>query len=1566
MPINAAPRLHPIFPNLFRRFVPFLLFCLANVPEVLPGQATQFQPLQSAKTSGVETVAKTDSFCGRAFFKRLLIQGQSVAGYKMVPASNTNFFIAASVGEKTMIALADKNMDVIWAKSLDMGTSAESILDMRMDADGQLIGVGNTSSSIIECFAFKINAADGQLIWFSKLNDPGNSYFTRILEKNSGENYLLFGQTDLVGTGNNSGCDALLIEIDRNTGELLWDKHYDLGSCEVINDVVVENNQIYICGRYNLVNGGQSRFRSALTLFDMAGNVQWSRHYLRNSSQDARMYFSSLVHEKDSLVALGWGDESGVSLTATTLQLVKTDLSGAANWAKKYDITGGNEERATRLIPVADGYLMFGTFVRPNAGMREICLIKTNKNGAFLWGKSYGGNGEERLNDVILVADTLYLIGATQNGQIFDMLVGKLDLDGNVDTTCAFVKNLNVTVSDYLNPIDDLHNLAELDITHNYATAPLPAPAMENVTTEVICQKICDNSCDKPDAGVFINSMFCATGSLSVQLYVYNSGAVPLPAGTLVSLYDGDPTTTNANLLVTFPTGAPIDTGSNTLVNFDVLNLLLPTDPNLMFYAVVNDNGSLNTPFSLGDLANSGLEECDYSNNMGSYTFAVPQPPTLNIGPDTAICSAADVTIQAGPGFFQYRWQDDSANPFYTATAPGTYWVEVTDHCGFRQIDSVVVTLLPPVEETRIIEFCPGDSVFIDGTFYTQPGTVTNTIPGVGGDCDTVVTYTLVLDISFLKILGAGNSDEAALGVYDAKDGNLYVSGVVGGDSLAIIKMTPAGDILWSDRINFLNGQMEYISELIVDDEGMIVGSGTMEDGSYSTGFVFRYDPAAHALLWAKRITFQCQILGILQKPNTGNYRIYLSFINPLATTNAVVLWDVNKATGTSILATHYRYALDTADVIRNMVLDGDKIYAVGGYTFQGFGVGGRRHALTCFDLDGNVEWSRLGTADQSAVQRLIGNDLIIDNQHIISVYSGDDDGISLDSTTIFLQKNTLDGDLVWVRKFDLGAGFSNEIVEEVVKVADGYVLMGRNRSGPGDLFFLKTDKEGHLLWAKKLDIADDNFASLGRDQSQLLAFDNGLYFAAKTQNATGKSDMVIGRMNLKGETGLGCDFIQPLQVTEITVGNPQNIPVNLLKLPHGATNSDYTVPPVPAPITLAVKNICSGCESPGCDTIQIAQTVELCPGDTVLIGAEAYAQPGTVFDTIPGTGTDCDTVVTYSLQFYQNSMVDVQCPVNITVEAAPGANTAVVNYNVPTATTDCPCGDAALELLQGQPGGSNFPVGATQVCYEASDHCGGTNSCCFTVTVQATPPEEACDVKITPCVKFEILGIFQNPAQQKTYRMRVTNACANKLIYTTFQLPNGVVADAPATNTTYTAPSGRQFEVRNPNAAPEHSIRFKTIGDGIANGESDIFEYTLPPQAAPVFIHATARLDPQVYYETHLNIFDCPVQQTSNRPAETVERQGISNLSASEMTIFPNPASDVLNVRKQNWGNQQIELRVTDAYGRLMFEQTSNSDSNLLTLKLPKDWPAGIYYLEAVNESGERQAGRFVRVAQR
>jgi hypothetical protein len=368
-----------------------------------------------------------------------------------------------------------------------------------------------------------------------------------------------------------------------------------------------------------------------------------------------------------------------------------------------------------------------------------------------------------------------------------------------------------------------------------------------------------------------------------------------------------------------------------------------------------------------------------------------------------------------------------------------------------------------------------------------------------------------------------------------------------------------------------------------------------------------------------------------------------------------------------------------------------------------------------------------------------------------------------------------------------------------------------------------------------------------------------------------------------------------------------------------------------------------------------------------VTIGSNTYTQPGTVVDTIAAT-TGCDTLVTYTLQFIalpQPSVIALQCPADITVVAATGAPSAAVSYASAAASTDCPCGVSNTQLQQGLTSGSNFPVGVTQVCYRTTDDCGTSRSCCFSVTVNAPPvAEEACDVKNTTCVKFEILGISQNPQKQRTYRMRITNTCANKLIYTTFQLPNGITADLPLAGTTYTAPSGRPYEVRNPNYTPARSIRFKSVGDGIANGQSDIFEYTLPPQSEPLFIYASARLEPQVFYETHLNTFDCAVQQTSSKPASgTGDRESGLSPSLEGFTIFPNPAVGPVFVQlPPDWSDQRVHLRVTDAYGRVINDPVIMDADNLIPLDLPVGWPAGLYHVEVRNDRGERLSGRFVK----
>jgi hypothetical protein len=201
--------------------------------------------------------------------------------------------------------------------------------------------------------------------------------------------------------------------------------------------------------------------------------------------------------------------------------------------------------------------------------------------------------------------------------------------------------------------------------------------------------------------------------------------------------------------------------------------------------------------------------------------------------------------------------------------------------------------------------------------------------------------------------------------------------------------------------------------------------------------------------------------------------------------------------------------------------------------------------------------------------------------------------------------------------------------------------------------------------------------------------------------------------------------------------------------------------------------------------------------------------------------------------------------------------------------------------------------------------------------------------------------------------------------MYVVYQLPNGMTAKAPATGSIYTSPAGRQYEVRNPNAAPFHSIRFKTIGAGIANGQSDIFEYTLPAQGNPTFIQATVRLAPQIYVETHLNVFACAVTQTANRPEENgiEDRVDVQTaVDAPGLRLFPNPVTNRLQVDLSGRQDQSVRLLVTDALGRTLLDNSVWASGQVHVLDIPEHWPSGVYFLTVTGADGVRAEGRFVK----
>jgi hypothetical protein len=78
-------------------------------------------------------------------------------------------------------------------------------------------------------------------------------------------------------------------------------------------------------------------------------------------------------------------------------------------------------------------------------------------------------------------------------------------------------------------------------------------------------------------------------------------------------------------------------------------------------------------------------------------------------------------------------------------------------------------------------------------------------------------------------------------------------------------------------------------------------------------------------------------------------------------------------------------------------------------------------------------------------------------------------------------------------------------------------------------------------------------------------------------------------------------------------------------------------------------------------------------------------------------------------------------CTANQTVNAAAGATSAVITFSNPTATSTCTIGAVSVVRTSPLGSGSAFPIGTSNVIFLATDGCGNTSTCSFSVTVNPT-----------------------------------------------------------------------------------------------------------------------------------------------------------------------------------------------------------------------------------------------------
>jgi gliding motility-associated-like protein len=113
-----------------------------------------------------------------------------------------------------------------------------------------------------------------------------------------------------------------------------------------------------------------------------------------------------------------------------------------------------------------------------------------------------------------------------------------------------------------------------------------------------------------------------------------------------------------------------------------------------------------------------GLYFVTVTNAQGCYATDSITLDTFNavhslLSRDTFVCEAGQTTLDAGPGFLSYKWQDGSSNRYFTVVKAGRFYVQVKDQDQCSGSDTATVTrhARPVVSLPPVIKACNPDIV---------------------------------------------------------------------------------------------------------------------------------------------------------------------------------------------------------------------------------------------------------------------------------------------------------------------------------------------------------------------------------------------------------------------------------------------------------------------------------------------------------------------------------------------------------------------------------------------------------------------------------------------------------------------------------------------------------------------------------------------------------------------------------------------------------------------------------------------------------------------------------------
>jgi Secretion system C-terminal sorting domain len=373
--------------------------------------------------------------CRNSFVQGLCNMGGSAPGIFDNPAGG--FFATGLSQSNTVIAKLDASGNILWVRSFLLGTGNFQIRDLKVDPSGDLIGIAHKQNAAYGAILFRCNATATAFSWIK--SNPSMAY----------SQLHLLNFNDFVVTGTNNGGFTHLERRKKSNGNL---STYSLVGEGGDYSSTLHNGNLYgACRRYYTAGGD---FRASIFSHNAnTGAFQWQNAIISRGdasiSTKTRMYPVAPAIDNTNLAVLASGDLIGFNVYnngPVELVAAQTTQTGTVNWTNQYFIPGYDRPNAVAIKNTATGYYMVACLYLPGFNyFGYTVVIKTDKNGNVQWARRLGISGRNIATGAIERNGYLYLSMASDSYNPNELILVKLDPQGNSSANCSFVQSIQVT-----------------------------------------------------------------------------------------------------------------------------------------------------------------------------------------------------------------------------------------------------------------------------------------------------------------------------------------------------------------------------------------------------------------------------------------------------------------------------------------------------------------------------------------------------------------------------------------------------------------------------------------------------------------------------------------------------------------------------------------------------------------------------------------------------------------------------------------------------------------------------------------------------------------------------------------------------------------------------------------------------------------------------------------------------------------------------------------------------------------------------------------------------------------